>query len=84
MGFSKLFIIDSELLIFLLLSDMSKRRAWSSEEKDACMRHFSKCLAIGSLPGKKEITEIQSKVECLDGRTWVQIKNFIRNLIKKR
>ena len=73
--------IQSNLYLF---ADMSKRRAWCAEEKEACIHHFGKWLAIGSLPGKQDIDRVRSTVDCLEDRTWVQIKNYIRNLIKKQ
>lgn len=66
------------------VSDMSQRRPWSEDEKEACSRCFIKCFAVGYLPGKKEITDAQQKEHCLQDRTWIQIKNYVRNMIKKK
>ena len=62
---------------------MSNRQPWSEKEKDACSRMFVKSLAVGYLPGKKEIIDAQQKEPILQARTWIQIKNCIRNMIKK-
>ena len=66
-----------------IFPDMSKRRPWSSEEKNACSHHYRKWIAIGSLSGKKQIVDIQQTVPCLQQRSWTQIKNYVRNIIKK-
>ena len=62
---------------------MSNRRAWSEKEKEACCRIFVKSFAVGCLPGKKEITDAQQREPILKERTWIKIKNFVRNMIKK-
>ena len=56
---------------------MSNRQPWSEKEKDACSRMFVKSLAVGYLPGKKEIIDAQQKEPILQARTWIQIKNCI-------
>lgn len=68
---------------YILFSDMSRRRPWSDDEKRACKHFFNRWLRSATLPGKKQIEDIQSKTPCLQDRSWVQIKNCIRNLIKK-
>ena len=62
---------------------MSRRVTWSVEEKEACVENFQRFLFSGTLPGKKQITDIQSKTPVLEDRTWIQIKNYLRNTIKK-
>ena len=63
---------------------MSKRRPWSKEEKAAVIENFQQCIAVGALPGKSKIEQIQKSVPVLTDRTWTQIKNFIRNYINKQ
>ena len=62
---------------------MSRRVTWSVEEKEACAENFQRFLFSGTLPGKKQITDVQSKTPVLEDRTWIQIKNYLRNTNKK-
>ena len=79
-------ILKSSILIFFFPDpkrDMSGRRPWTGEEKSACQENFRQYFALGTLPGKSKILEVQKNVAILRDRTWLQIKNFIRNLVKK-
>jgi len=62
---------------------MSKRRPWTEEEKRECKQKFNDCFTIGFLPGKFRIESAIKEDAVLNGRTWIQIKNYIRNNIKK-
>ena len=56
------------LFLNAIFSDMSKRCPWSLEEKTACSHHYKKFIAMGSLPGKKQIVDVQQTVPCLQER----------------
>ena len=85
MGLMVLSAIQKLIMLFFSdpLRDMTKRKTWTPEEKEACIKNFSKNIAIGFLPGKTKIEAIQKTDPVLMERTWLQIKNFIRNYIKK-
>ena len=51
------------------LRDMTKRKTWTSEEKEACTKNFSKNISIGFMPGKTKIEAIQKTVPILMDRT---------------
>ena len=62
---------------------MSDRRKWSEEEQSACLEQFYNNISLGTLPGKSKILNVIEKVPALKNRTWIQVKNFLRNTIKK-
>ena len=63
---------------------MSKRRPWSQDEKHAVIENFQQFIAVGSLPEKEKLKEVQKSLPVLNERTWTQIKHFIRNYINKQ
>ena len=53
------------------------------DEKAAIDRHFAKNILLGKLPGKKEIEKCLKLEKILQIRTWTNIKDQIRNQMKK-
>ena len=63
--------------------DMSCRKKWTPKEEEACLRGFRRHIAVGNVPGKAIIDKVLHEEPDLENRTWLQVKNFIRNYIKK-
>lgn len=63
--------------------DMAGRRKWKPREEEACLRYFQRSIALRNLPGKAAIMKCLEQEHSLQDRTWIQIKNYIRNHIKK-
>ncbi|PIK57336.1 hypothetical protein BSL78_05725 [Apostichopus japonicus] len=59
----------------------TKRKAWSTDERDAIMKHFSGLILRNKLPGKTEIERVMVKEKSLHSRSWRNIKDFCRNCI---
>lgn len=59
----------------------TKRKAWSTDERDAIMKHFSGLILRNKLPGKTEIESVMVKEKSLHSRSWRNIKDFCRNCI---
>lgn len=60
------------------------KKSWTTKEKIAVARHLRHFLASRSLPGKVPI-EVMLKAEpaVFKGRTWRNIKDFVRNQTRK-
>ncbi|XP_071810901.1 uncharacterized protein [Apostichopus japonicus] len=59
----------------------TKRKAWSTDERDAIMKHFSGLILRNKLPGKTEIERVMVKEKSLHSRSWRNIKDFCKNCI---
>ena len=60
------------------------KRGWSDREKAAVRVTLSRYFFINDkLPGKKEIDECIATHECLSGRSWRNVKDFVRNYQRK-
>ena len=58
---------------------MKGRKVWRGEEKKIVLEQFHHHLVKGTLPGKDECLTIIDQNKCLAGRTWSNIKDFVRN-----
>ncbi|XP_071839790.1 uncharacterized protein [Apostichopus japonicus] len=56
---------------------------WTSDEKNALWLSFGHFIKASTLPGKHDIVEAMKKYTILQGRTWRNIKDAVRNIIKK-
>ncbi|XP_076466179.1 uncharacterized protein LOC143297647 [Babylonia areolata] len=56
-----------------------KRKVWTDREKDAVQMYFRTYLEEGTLPGKVEIEAVIAAEPSLQGRTWHNIKDYLRN-----
>ena len=72
-----------DILISTAQRDMSCRKKWTPLEEEACLRGFRRHFAVGSVPGKAIIDKVLQEEPDLENRTWLQVKHFIRNYIKK-
>lgn len=61
--------------------NMKGRTPWSDQEQAAVMKHLGNCVYLGTIPGKAVIENARKKDSLLAGRSWIQIKNFVRNKI---
>ena len=58
----------------------SKKKAWTSSEKAAVKRNLGKFMTVSSkLPGKSEIDKCLHNEPCLKHRSWLNVKDFVRN-----
>ena len=62
--------------------DMSKRRPWTAEEKEAVEEHLGSFIRLRKLPGKRQCEEAKQDIR-LKNRKWSTIKFFIKNQIQK-
>lgn len=60
------------------------KKTWSSEEKHAVIKHFQHCFQNNRLPGKREIQNVLMSDSTLQSRKWTNVKDFIRNQLKKQ
>ncbi|XP_071853109.1 uncharacterized protein [Apostichopus japonicus] len=60
-----------------------RRRPWSNEEVDIMKKAFRKEIAQNKLPGKAAIEKVLEQYDCLRGRKWTNLKDFIRNRFLK-
>ena len=62
--------------------NMSKRRPWTKEEREAVHEHLGKFIRLRQLPGKRHCDEAK-KDSRLKNREWSTIKYYIKNQIQK-
>lgn len=62
----------------------SNRKPWGTDEKEAVVRHLQKFVASGTYPGKKDCEACIEKESALSGRTWLQVKAYIKNEVTKK
>ncbi|KAJ8018491.1 hypothetical protein HOLleu_43490 [Holothuria leucospilota] len=60
-----------------------KRHPWTEEEIGIVMKAFRKEIALNQLPGKAAILQVIGAHGCLSRRKWTNIKDFIRNHLRK-
>jgi hypothetical protein len=57
----------------------SHKRRWTDQEQEAVKQSLGKYLFVKSLPGKREIDECLSRHPVLCSRSWLNVKDFVRN-----
>ncbi|XP_072168584.1 uncharacterized protein [Diadema setosum] len=60
-----------------------RKRPWTKEEKLAVAKRLKTCFETTSLPGKAQCEECLKCEKSLRGRDWHNIKDFVRNQIRK-
>ena len=62
----------------------SKAKMWTTAEKRAVLKAFSKHLRNGEILKKDECTEFLKKnKKLMKDRTWTRVKDYVRNLGRK-
>ncbi|KAJ8049630.1 hypothetical protein HOLleu_02461 [Holothuria leucospilota] len=61
---------------------VTKHRPWTPEERQAVKRNLHHLLVLNTLPGKADIERCIAKEPALHSRTWRNIKDFCRNMMK--
>lgn len=64
--------------------NMGGRTPWSDKEQAAVMKHLGNFVYLGTIPGKAAIENARQKDSTLAGRSWTQVKDFVRNKIVSR
>lgn len=88
-------ILCSELIIFFVVRLLDScwyitvynilhcfvvvHRPWSQEERDIVMSKMSQFLLFKKVPGKGDIEPWLSNERRLSGRSWRNVKDFVRN-----
>lgn len=60
-----------------------KRKMWSSQQKQAVERHMSVFVKRLEVPGKSACLRVIAAESVLAERSWVELKSFVHNRIKK-
>ena len=60
-------------------TSLEKKKAWSKEEIEIVLKAFHTHVVGSSLPGKNECLQLITKLACLRGRKWTNLKDYIRN-----
>ena len=60
-----------------------KKRPWTRDEKVAVTKRLKSCFELRKVPGKAQCDECISAEPSLRGREWTNIKDFVRNQLKK-
>ena len=55
------------------------RKHWSAEEIEAVEKHLSSYLFSKVTPGKRDILKCLQAEKILEHRSWLHVKNYIRN-----
>ncbi|KAL8619434.1 hypothetical protein ACOMHN_011785 [Nucella lapillus] len=58
-----------------------ERRTWSTAEKGAVKRQLAKYFRLKKLPGKADCEAAKRNEPTLQGRSWTQIKFYVKNNI---
>ena len=58
-------------------------KPWSSTEVELVLSRFHRHLVEESLPGKHECEELIRQAPVLNGRSWQNLKDFVRNHLRK-
>ena len=62
-----------------------RKKVWTCEEKAAVNEHLGVFLRTRRIPGKQKITEaMKASGNLFKDRTWRNIKDFVRNQIRKK
>ncbi|KAJ8021969.1 Hematopoietic prostaglandin D synthase [Holothuria leucospilota] len=56
-----------------------RRKPWTEEEVAVVKAAFQKEILLHRLPGKADIEKVLKRNSCLKGRSWRNVKDFIRN-----
>lgn len=67
------------MLFFSFIGRKCKRRVWTTEEKTVVKTVFERDILLNRLPGKTAIEKCLQSHACLKGRSWTNVKDFIRN-----
>ncbi len=57
------------------------QRSWTEVERRAVHNHFCNFIAQRRVPGKDHCIRCIRKEKVSSERTWVQVKNFVKNTI---
>lgn len=60
-----------------------KRRKWTQVERQAVLKHLSVFIRMKKVPGKADIEKAINREQCLNARSWRNVKDFCYNEIKK-
>ena len=66
------------------LKRKSLYRKWSAGERAAVLRHLGHYIDAHKLPGRGAIEACIKAEPVLLDRSWVLIKNFCRNIVKRK
>ena len=66
------------------LKRKSLYRKWSAGERAAVLRHLEHYIDADKLPGRGAIEACIKAEPALKNRSWVLIKNFCRNSVKRK
>ena len=58
-------------------------RPWSQDERDAVFKHFHRSIVLQKLPGKADYLLCLQEEDALKTRTWLNLKDFVRNQFGK-
>ena len=58
-----------------------ERRTWSTAEKEAVKRQLGKYFRLKKIPGKADCETAKRNEPTLHGRSWTQIKFYVKNSI---
>ncbi len=59
-----------------------QKRPWSAKEKAAVGRQLHCFIEQGKLPGKADCEKAIKNEDILNDRTWLNVKDFIRNQLR--
>ena len=77
------FIMILRFICFPVAVRKYKRQPWTKEEVKIVLKAFKKDIALNQLPGKAAIVQVIDAHQCLSNRKWTNIKDFIRNYLRK-
>ena len=60
------------------------RRPWRKQERDAVMSKLGQFVLTKTLPGKSDIEPWLKDEACLRNRSWINVKDFVRNMMSKK
>ncbi len=84
-GFPDTYIFPCLLLLYYTGVTKMTRKPWNSKEKQAVAKHLSGYLRSRTVPGKNAIMVLfKAEGKLLEGRSWRNIKDFIRNQARKK
>jgi hypothetical protein len=69
------------LVCILLMFIPAVRRPWTDTEREVVLSHMAQFVALRKVPGKSDIEPWLANESRLTGRSWHNVKDFIRNKI---
>ena len=60
-----------------------KKQKWTQVERQAVLKHLSVFIRMKKVPGKADIERAINQEQCLNSRSWRNVKYFCYNEIKK-